>query len=718
MTTASANNVDYAGKLSGVRVSIRPNLEVTRHIFSGEPSYAIRDPVTGQTHRFSAGDYQLLASISQSSTLGDCFAALVARGKLETTHSDDYYRFVVHLHQLGLLSLPLSDGAALHKKFQQRLAAQKKGKIFRLLFWKVPLLRPDSFLSHTAHWARPLFTKTAVIAWLVCVVLTGIGLGLHWKEFIDPLGTMLAVSSLPTLWILLVTLKAFHELGHAYACKHFGGRVPEIGAIFIMGTPCAYVDASSSWGFPNRWHRIVVALAGMYIESILAMVAFVIWLLADGGALKSAAQYAIVLSTVVTIGFNANPLMRFDGYFIFSDLLNKPNLHRDAKKEATNTLKRWLLRVPNHSESTEPSIQRLGLALFGFACMVYQVSVSIGIATLLAVTIPIIGPLVGLVMLAMPMTAKIKSIVKYFRESEELETNRKRVVLGVSICSLAVAISLLCIPIPGQVETRGVFHRSFELPLRAPENGFVEHIYPKSGEDVSPADILIVLDNPELQAEKAQLQSSIQQLRIQLQQTAILDYRTSVPIRLQLQDELDRLRLVNDQINRLKIQAIRPAVFAGTQPELKLGSYVKKGEPLGVLSAGQWTVTAQITAEEWASIQSHKHEPVTIAVANPSPLKMQGTIIQDSTSGTRKVQEAALALSGGGSIAVSEDMLAEENLFVIVVAIDESSAAMLNNLWRPGLSATLLITSKPETTFASLYRKAVRILNRFQLASS
>ena len=150
------------------------------------------------------------------------------------------------------------------------------------------------------------------------------------------------MSNVPILWTLLVGLKTFHELGHAYACKRFGGTVPEMGAMIMMGTPCAYVDASSSWSFPKRWHRMIVALAGMYFESMLAMVALVVWLCTDTGQLHSAAQYAIVLSTVVTIGFNANPLMRYDGYFILCDLLNFPNLHRDAKASSSSFIK-WIL---------------------------------------------------------------------------------------------------------------------------------------------------------------------------------------------------------------------------------------------------------------------------------------------------------------------------------------------------------------------------------------
>jgi putative peptide zinc metalloprotease protein len=330
MAEPQAAPSDLGAKLGDVRASVRPNLDLSRHVFSGKPTYVVRDPITAQTHRFSAQDYQLFISVDQTRTLKESVELLIKQKRITPEQTDDFYRFVVHLHQMGLLTLPLSDGSTLYNRYKQRVDAQKKGKFMKLLFMKVPLAKPDKWLGTTKHIVAPLFTMTAFWIWLACAITCSMVLLVNWREFVNPLGTMLTLSNVPILWILLVGLKTFHELGHAYACKRFGGTVPEMGAMIMMGTPCAYVDASSSWSFPNRWHRMTVALAGMYFESMLAMVAVVVWLCTDTGQLHSAAQYAIVLSTVVTIGFNANPLMRYDGYFILCDLVNIPNLHRDA----------------------------------------------------------------------------------------------------------------------------------------------------------------------------------------------------------------------------------------------------------------------------------------------------------------------------------------------------------------------------------------------------
>ncbi len=262
MVAATADEIDYGAKLGDVRASIRPNLEVSRHVFTGKTTYVVRDPVTAQTHRFTAEDYQLLVSIDQSRTLKESLNGLIEKKRLDSSMESNFYKFVIHLHQMGLLSLPLSDGASLHKRYKQRVDAQSKGRFMKLLFMKVPLVKPDKFLNDTQNFAAPLFTLTAAWIWLACVCVSLVILATHWSEFVNPLGTMLTLSNVPNPLVPVGRPESLPRDGHAYACKIFGGKVPEMGAMIMMGTPCAYVDASSSWSFPNRWHRMLVALAG------------------------------------------------------------------------------------------------------------------------------------------------------------------------------------------------------------------------------------------------------------------------------------------------------------------------------------------------------------------------------------------------------------------------------------------------------------------------
>lgn len=717
MSTDTNEDIDYAAKLGDVRASVRPNLQVSRHIFSGATTYVVRDPITAQSHRFTAEDYQLLVAIDQTRTLKEILQDLVARKRVDATQENGFYRYVVHLHQMSLLSLPLSDGTSLHKRYKQKQDSQKKGKLFKLLFMKVPLAKPDRFLTHTQHYFSPLFSIQAFLLWLVCMLISGMVLLANWKEFSDPISTMLTLDNLPTLWFLLVGLKVFHEFGHAYACKVFKGDVPEMGAMFIMGTPCAYVDASSSWGFASRWHRMIVAFAGMYFESMLAMLALLVWLFTDTGQLHSAAQYAIVLSTIVTIGFNANPLMRYDGYFVFCDLVNIPNLHREAKSAAVGFIKRWLfwLALP---ESDTTRLRLFAMTIFGLACMAYQVSVSVGIAILLSFAIPLIGPAVGGMMLLMPLVRQVRAIKNYLSQSEEIEATRGRATTITCGLAVGIVVFISLVPIPGHTEALGILHRREEQSIRAGVDGFVQSILAISGATLTAEQPLYRLENMELIFQRTEILATIEQISIQMQSLVTSDHTSSEQLRVQLQSEHEKLAHLDFKISQLDVKAPIPGDFAEMNQKPKEGRYISRGESLGIVCRGPWIVKTRLTAEQWSSIVPKLRKDVKVMLLGSTQKTLQGTIIQCQSSGTRKIDEAALTSSGGGNIAVSQDMLAGENFFEIVVQVDELDDPQFSRAVKLGMSAMLALPSMDQTLGSLLYRRSIRLLNQFRLATS
>ena len=713
MAEPQAAPSDLGAKLGDVRASVRPNLDISRHVFNGKPTYVVRDPVTAQTHRFSAQDYQLFISVDQTRTLKESVELLIAKKRITTEQTDDFYRFVVHLHQMGLLTLPLSDGSTLYKRYKQRMDAQKKGRFLKLMFMKVPLAQPDKWLGTTKHIVAPLFTMTAFWIWLLCLSVCGFILLVNWQEFVNPLGTMLTLSNVPILWALLVGLKTFHELGHAYACKHFGGTVPEMGAMIMMGTPCAYVDASSSWSFPNRWHRMTVALAGMYFESMLAMVAVVVWLCTETGQLHSAAQYAIVLSTVVTIGFNANPLMRYDGYFILSDLVNIPNLHRDAKSAASGLIKWVLYGLKPKAVTTSRSVQ-VAMTVFGLACMIYGVTVAIGIATLLILAVPIVGPVIAFFVSGLPVVRLVQKWVMYVASSKELESVRVRAVCVASGLTIAILIGIFAIPISGHVQSLGIVHRKEEQSVRASVSGFLVSTRTENVALVEPQQVLYRLENSELEVQRSEIQSLVQQLNIQLQTQLNVPGKQSEQIQLQLANARQQLEHIELQIGRLDLSAQNAGEFIPPPDSPKKGKFVRQGESLGTICRGPWIVHAMLTADQWSSIESVRDKPVGITLVGNTQQSLTGRIVSGDIAGTKKIDEAALTHSGGGNIAVSQDMLATENFFDVVIEIDANSVDKLNRPIKVGMSSIVDLQSEPETVGSILLRRGIRLINQIR----
>lgn len=112
----------------------------------------------------------------------------------------------------------------------------------------------------------------------------------------------------------------FHEIGHATSASYFGAKHGGIGGGFYLLTPVYFADVTDIWRL-KKSQRIIVNLAGMYFELIFCTILSIIGYLFGLTSL-------IMLSIIVCMHtlFNLNPFLRSDGFWVLSDLTNKPNL--------------------------------------------------------------------------------------------------------------------------------------------------------------------------------------------------------------------------------------------------------------------------------------------------------------------------------------------------------------------------------------------------------
>ena len=210
-------------------------------------------------------------------------------------------------------------------------------------FWmQVPLLRPDRWLKPVAHWCGWIFAFWPMTAGSLLIASSWLTLATQWRRFTDD--TRLVLHRDNWLWLLgaWIVLKVVHEAAHAIACKRLGGRVREMGVVLILFAPMAYVNVTSSWRIASKWRRMQVAVAGIYVELVLAAIAIFWWSVSVSPFWSHIAHNLIVTAGLATILFNANPLMRFDGYYLLSDLLEIPNLYSEGSQSVQDAA-RWLL---------------------------------------------------------------------------------------------------------------------------------------------------------------------------------------------------------------------------------------------------------------------------------------------------------------------------------------------------------------------------------------
>jgi putative peptide zinc metalloprotease protein len=696
--------------LSPLSIGLRRDLEVSRQVANGDIQYVIRDPLTFNSCALAQEDYQVFLHLEHMQSVRQAYENLTARGIISADQRDEFFQFVVDLQRHNLILLPIVDGKVLYERFAERRKKEKASLPMRLISFQLPLFNPDRFLELTKRFAWPLFQSWFLVAWLFMVGLATYMVSARWSDFSSATASLLALQSLPLLIIILCILKAWHELGHAYACKIFGGTVPEIGLFFIVGTPCAYVDASSAWGFRDRWQRIAVNLAGMYFESLIAIIAVFVWSLTPPGLINSIAHYTIVISTVVTIMFNANPLLKFDGYYVLCDFLNIPNLKRLATASMQHCLKRIFLGIEAPGIGVTWWSDRL-FTLFGAASDIYRVTVTLGIFAFLSLQIPTVGLLLGLFYIFAGLIPTIDRIVRYLLFQPETRGSRRRAVLLIGGSAAALTL-IIVMPVWSAISFTGVVGRENETFIRSPEPGFVTTVGFKPSQEVQPGDVLFELTNEELLTRRAAAKVEVSKLKSQLLQSLQTAPTEFGLLKQRLhQAELD-LRDVESAIERLTIRAPKDGVLAEWQKNDFEGRFFQSGEPLIKLESGKWVVRAFATDEEISDSQVAVGDAVEFEVIGQPGKRLHGSVIGVAKSSQTKIDETVLTQLGGGDIGIDPySQKASEAYFSITMQLDSNPESTM----RSGIRVQAMVPNRRWSLGRSLARKVWQFYHRYLL---
>ncbi len=711
VTAANSPAKTTAERLGPIQAGLRSDLEVTRHQFRGQPQYIVRDPLTFETHQFSQGDYQILVALNDTRRLEEIFQNLVDEGQLTSDQEDDFYHFILTLHRLNFLILPIADGKMLYERFAHRQRSARWRQASSFLFLRVPLINPDAFLDRTADFVRPLFTRTAFFLWALMMVAGGTLLVRRWDAFKDPVHSILANDTLLFLWFALIGLKVVHEFGHAFACKIFGGKVPEMGAFFIVFTPCAYMDASAAWGFSKTRQRVIVSLAGMYFESFVAFLALMVWCWTEDPLLSSCAHHIVVLSSVVTIGFNINPLMRYDGYYVLSDLAGIPNLRQRSMQQLQSIFKRWFLGIKTPA-TARALRERVFLSVYGVASAIYKVTLVLAICTMIALKFYLVGIGLAAFFLFGTLLSLLRKLLTYLWRSQETRPVRRRAIALSLVMIVLVPVGAAVIPVPGAVVLSGVVQTDNDKTVYAQSSGTLQSSQLQTGNRIRQGQTICQLRNVELETAVARTRAQANVARLNCARGVIESPRAAVVGRLRLAQAEERLDGITRDLDQLHIVApVSGLVIHGVDLRDN-GRFVRKGESVATIAAGVWTVRCLATAEEMADARPIEGQEARVRLMLDGVHEVTGTVEQVAVKGSRKVFSAALTQLGGGEIAVNPSSLVTNRpMFEIVVRLNHVEHLPLRY---EGL-AMVSFNCKPRTYGAYAYRRFQQFLNRLRV---
>lgn len=553
----------------------------------GSPTWTLEDHARGRFYRIGWAEAEILARWELGNA--DAVAAAVSQETTLALGKDDVEGFVQFLRNVQLVEI---DGEKAIADLRRRAEAGKGGSwgswlLSNYLSIRIPLLRPDTFLTRTYPRVVPLFSRGFAITTAIAALLGLYLAARQWDSFVHTFLHFFSLEGAALAAITLSLTKVLHEFGHAYTCKRYGCRVPTMGVAFLVLWPVLYTDASGAWRLTKRRQRLAIGAAGMGVELCLAAWATLAWSFLPDGMLRSAAFMLASTTWILTLAVNLNPLMRFDGYFLFSDLIDVPNLQERAFE-----LARWRMRETLFGfgdappEHFEPWLQRVLLG-YAFATWVYRFFLFLGIALLVY---HFAFKLLGLLLFAVEIVHFIlrpifNELRHWHQRRKDYRMNRNTLISGGVLLALLL---LAALPWRGHVETPALLRAERQAILLAPVGARLQSIEIEPGQPVSAGQTLFRLQAPDLEHELASLEREIELLRRQssFQLRAAEEAARQSIARQELSVALERRDALRQRLDQLEVRAPFDGVLADLAQPLEVGEWLPAGEWLGTLTGG------------------------------------------------------------------------------------------------------------------------------------
>lgn len=403
-----------------------------------------------------------------------------------------------------------SDDHSRNPVYQQAVAAgwtqtrqAKRGSGWSPLSIKIPIASIDPIARRLLPYSDFVFAPKAILCWMMAAVMGIVMLVIRWDQWSGSVPSLARYLASLTPWsvaLMFVVTKAIHELGHAVACRRLGSRCGVAGVWFLCGMPCPYVDVTEVWRQPHPVRRAMVMAAGMIAEGVVCVLAIWVWVFADSAAVRLASMNVILVCGVSTVLFNANPLMRYDGYFILSDLLDSTNLRVEANKAFMQLMALPTVRWPREG------VRSAFLTVYHIASVGYRVFICVAIAAMLLAVADQwhlwrIALAIIVVMAGIATTRTFQGWFRMFQGKGKWsvvpKARRRWVCLGV----LCTVIALLFMPIPRYRHIEGRLEARNSVAVYLPGEGIIDAVYVRVGDQVIQDQSLADLSDRQLAAQ-------------------------------------------------------------------------------------------------------------------------------------------------------------------------------------------------------------------------
>lgn len=574
---------------------LRDDLILVEKVRQGNRLLVIKDPINVEYYQFGELEITLFRLLDGNTPPPKIIEQFNAKHPDAEMTMDELKDFLGQIDKMHLMEKSAAERNAL---LLERLKEERKNKLMSkkgsIMFKRFPLVDPNDFFDRIHPYIAWLWSLPSVIFMCLVILAACIAIGYNWQEFTDGIAAIFSfqeqtASSLFWLWLTIIGIICFHELGHGLTCKHFGGEVHEMGFLVLFFQPCFYANVTDAYMFSDKKHKLYVTFAGIIVEFFIGAIFCFIWLLTDPSTAFNAICYqAMTVCGISSVLFNLNPLVKYDGYYAFSEWVDLPNL----KQNSGDVTEKWLQRIYKRKEDLEDDDltkrERRIYIIYTICATLFIVSMLLGLFYMIKDTILEATPEIGIFaflfvvwkLLNGQITATWKFMVDFYKYEEvRFGGIKTRIVAGLFLVALLALFFTL--PMDIVVEKQVELEAVDRWTVRTPVEGFLEEVYVRSGDEVTAGKPLFLIANPEKSRKLADL--AAQSGKYQMQKDKALatgEVATLGDIQIQESQTGSERAVILRDLQKMKTLSPATGLILTAGVEELTGKYYKAGDKI------------------------------------------------------------------------------------------------------------------------------------------
>lgn len=680
----------------------RPDLQVQEAVYGGVDCVVVKDPVSLDYYRISPIQFRLLKLLDGERPLRDIVQTLQRENPGEEIDLDRVQKMILELSDRNLLWNRQLAGSLYDLRQNQKSLFQWSKLVFQhLFFFRLPGWHAEPVLKFLLPAAKMAFSRMGVVLTGAALLVAGFLLLSRLDELerrLPQLESLLTQRDILTLWLAIGAAKVIHELGHGLACLLQGGRCHGIGVAFLLFSPCLYCDVTDAWMLESKKSRILIALAGIWIEMIVAAVCLAIWWFSAPGLIHDLCLQMCVVTSISTLLFNSNPLMKYDGYYVLCDLIEVPNLQQQAQRAIQESI-RWLMfGIPVPKQSSVGHLHRGWLLLYGVCSSAYKWSIVIAIGLFLHHLFKPAGlQFLSWIYVGISGVAAVSSFISMGQQiMKSPGWNGMKMARSAAVWSLfGLGIwGLWNCPVPNRFQAPVVVEPYQVQHVYVDSPGVLVELRASVGDVVEAGTPLLVLDDPVLRDQLVESERVYRQSNVDLQlaqatsdpDLAQLARQSLETARLQILEALDRLerltvkapcagRILSAQGEDLGVQVDAQRFTGQPAPllhEQNLGAGLERRTPVcSIAPTDGWQTVAWVKEEE--SLHLSPQQVVEVALDGFPGQRVQGTIERISPAGGAVIPPQLSSRFGGSLLSQDSPQgeVAADKMYQVVISLTE-----------------------------------------------